>query len=158
MKTKSGKPRFININGPLLEELTKLRTGAKGSPYVLPNRGTGKPYACLYRSFTKSCRETEITGLRFHDLRHTFATRLVQAGVDIETVRSLLGHHSIVMTQRYTHSSHEMKQRAVDLLAKKGPAPRPKTGEFCDTAVTREPKAGPLGATDVPATISESVN
>lgn len=71
--------------------------------------------------------------IRFHDLRHTFATRLVQGGVDIETVRALLGHHSIVMTQRYTHSSHELKQRAVEILAQKGLAQGPKTGEICDT-------------------------
>jgi integrase len=157
-KTKSGKVRFININGPLFGELSKLRATANGSSYVLPNQGTGKPYVCLHRSYTTACKKAGITGLRFHDLRHTFATRLVQGGVDIETVRSLLGHYSIVLTQRYTHSSNEMKQRAVDILVQKGPAPGPKNGDICDKSVTKEPKISSTGAANIPATYSESVN
>ena len=92
----------------------------------MPNQGTGRPYVCLHRSFTTACKKAGITGLRFHDLRHTFATRLIQGGVDIETVRSLLGHCSIVLTQRYTHSSDEIKQRAVDCLTPKKPNQGPK--------------------------------
>jgi integrase len=158
VKTKSGKPRLININEPVMEELMKLRAGANGSPLVLPNSGTGKPYASLYRCFLKACEKAGITGLRFHDLRHTFATRLIQAGVDIETVRSLLGHYSIVMTQRYTHSGNETKQRAVDLLAQKGAGSGPQTGAICDTAVTREPNRASDQPVEIPATNSESVN
>jgi integrase len=124
-----------------------LRSEFNGSPYVLPSKVTGKPYASLYRCFIKTCKAVGITGLSFHDLRHTFATRLVQGGVDIETVRALLGHHSIVMTQRYTHSSHELKQRAVEILAQKGPAQGPKTEGFCDTVVTREPNKGSVQPT-----------
>ena len=56
--------------------------------------------------------------MRFHDLRYTFATRLVAKGVDIETVRDLLGHHSITVTQRYTHSNDDRKRKAVELLSK----------------------------------------
>jgi excisionase family DNA binding protein len=158
VKAKSGKPRFININDPLMQELTRLKAGANGSPHVLPNEGTGKPYACLYRCFAKACKAAGITGLRFHDLRHTFATRLIQGGVDIETVRSLLGHHSIIMTQRYTHSSHETKQRAVDILALPRVVSGPKNGGFCDTAVTRRPETASPGKPENLATASESVN
>jgi len=57
--------------------------------------------------------------IRFHDLRHTFASRLVESGVDVETVRELLGHHSITVTQRYTHSTDERKRKAVELLTRK---------------------------------------
>jgi excisionase family DNA binding protein len=157
-KTKSGKVRFININGRLHEMLAKLRTTANDSSYVLPNEGTGKPYVCLHRSFTTACKKAGIRGLRFHDLRHTFATRLIQGGVDIETVRSLLGHCSIVLTQRYTHSNNEMKQRAVDLLAQKGPALGPKMGDICDTVVTREPNQASAQPTEIPLSPSGSVS
>lgn len=54
-----------------------------------------------------------------HDLRHTFATRLVEKGVDLITVKELLGHHSVVVTQRYTHSNSDQKMNAVQNLAKK---------------------------------------
>lgn len=158
VKTKSGKPRHININSTLLEELSALRAASNGSPYVLPSKVTGKPYASLYRCFIKACKAVGIEGLRFHDLRHTFATRLIQGGADIETVRSLLGHHSIVMTQRYTHSSHEMKQRAVESLSQKGPVQGLKTGPICDTAVTREPNEGSVQPAEIPLTDSETVS
>jgi len=52
-------------------------------------------------------------------LRHTFASRLNEKGVDIETIRSFLGHYDITVTQRYTHSNQELRRRAVELLAEK---------------------------------------
>jgi site-specific recombinase XerD len=55
--------------------------------------------------------------LRFHDLRHTFATRLLERGIDLITVKDLLGHHSVKVTERYTHSNSEQKRRATEILA-----------------------------------------
>ncbi|MGD9344398.1 MAG: tyrosine-type recombinase/integrase [Candidatus Aminicenantes bacterium] len=52
----------------------------------------------------------------FHDLRHTFASRLIEKGVDIIKVKDLLGHSSVKVTERYTHSSREERKRAVELL------------------------------------------
>ena len=51
-------------------------------------------------------------------MRHTFASRLVALGVDLITVKELLGHHSVRITERYTHSKAEQKRRAVEKLAK----------------------------------------
>jgi integrase len=53
----------------------------------------------------------------FHTLRHTFATRAVMAGVDIVTLKELLGHKTIQMTMRYSHPSPEHKKKAVDLVS-----------------------------------------
>ena len=54
--------------------------------------------------------------LRFHDLRHTFATRLVEKGVDLITVKNLLGHSTVKVTERYTHPNQKLKKEAVEAL------------------------------------------
>jgi integrase len=65
-------------------------------------------------------------------LRHTFASRLIEKGADIETVRDLLGHHSITITQRYIHSNNDRKKAAVELLNGKI------EDKSCDVSVTQE--------------------
>lgn len=57
----------------------------------------------LKEAFKGACARAGITGLRFHDLRHTFATWLSLAGVDLPTVKELLGHATILTTMRYAH-------------------------------------------------------
>ena len=61
-------------------------------------------------------RLAEIRPIRFHDLRHTFVTRLVRAGVDLVTVSHLLGHSRITMTARYAHALADVKIAAVSEL------------------------------------------
>ena len=106
---KNGRTRFIPINSTLSEELDKLRSARGKSILVFP-------YKSVRTAFENACTKAKLA-LRFHDLRHTFATRLVEKGVDLITVQHLLGHHSVTMTQRYTHSSDNRKMSAVQLLA-----------------------------------------
>jgi integrase len=87
------------------------------SPYVFPHPATGKALTTVKTAFLAACRRAGIKGLRFHDLRHTFASRLNAAGADPVTIMELLGHSSLKMTERYTHTNHEQKQRAVERLA-----------------------------------------
>ena len=65
-------------------------------------------------------RKAGLEDFTFHDLRHTFASRLVMAGVDLPTVKELMGHKDITMTLRYTHLSSDHKQRAVRVLERIG--------------------------------------
>ncbi len=70
----------------------------------------------LSRGWYPGLREAGIKDLRFHDLRHTFASRLVMAGVDLYTVKELLGHKTTQMTSRYAHLSPGHQRQAVEAL------------------------------------------
>jgi integrase len=67
-------------------------------------------------AFLDARKKAGLDDLRFHDLRHTFASHLVMAGVDLMTVKELLGHKSLTMTERYSHLSPDHKARAVKVL------------------------------------------
>jgi integrase len=69
----------------------------------------------LSRAFEKACKRSGITGLRFHDLRHTAATRMIERGVNIAAVSRLLGHADIKTTMRYSHPNNSLKE-AVESL------------------------------------------
>ncbi len=75
-----------------------------------------KPFDNVKRSFKTALERAGIENFRFHDLRHTFASHLVMAGVDLLTVKELLGHKTIEMTLRYSHLSGEHKAKAVQVL------------------------------------------
>ena len=101
--TKSGKPRIIPVNRRLFIELDGLKRKNGISSFVFLNPKTGLPFTDVKKAFHSAVKQAKIGSLRFHDLRHTFASRLVAAGVDLITVKELLGHHSVRVTERYTH-------------------------------------------------------
>ncbi len=76
----------------------------------------GKPLKSIRTAFENARSRAGIKNLRFHDLRHTFATRLVLAGVDLASVSKLLGHSTIQMTMRYAHPTPEALKNAVSKL------------------------------------------
>jgi excisionase family DNA binding protein len=115
--TKNGRVRYVDINSVLLPVLQGHKKSNGQYSYVFANPKTGKPLTDVKRSFDKACKQAGVSQLRFHDLRHTFASRLVENGVDLITVKDLLGHRSVKTTERYTHSYQEQKRRAVESLA-----------------------------------------
>ena len=70
------------------------------------------------KGFHKALTDAKIFNLRFHDLRHTFATRLADEGVPLSVIAELLGHSDIRMTKRYSHASDKAKREAVQKLSK----------------------------------------
>ncbi len=114
LKTKNNKVRHIPMNNAVKDALLSVRKNPE-SPYVFTNR-QGTMLLDVKRSFTTALKKSGIKSFRFHDLRHTFASQLVMSGVDLNTVRDLLGHSTLEMTLRYTHLSPNYKKRAVDRL------------------------------------------
>ena len=114
-QTKNGDRREIPINGTVRDALTGLMRRLD-SPYVFVD-AEGKRLKDVKRSFHTACRKAGIKDFRFHDLRHTFASHLVMAGIDITTVKDLLGHKTLTMTLRYAHLAPSHRVKAVDILA-----------------------------------------
>jgi integrase len=117
-RTKNNERREIPINLTLKRTLQGI-TRRLGVPYVFFDSKTGNPYQNVKRSFATALRRAKITDFHFHDLRHTFASQLVMAGVDITTIKELLGHKSLTMTLRYAHLAPSHKVKAVDILDSK---------------------------------------
>ena len=113
LKTKTGKARKIPISDKLMEI---LKNQEKESDYVFINPETGLPYVDIKKSFNKAKEEAGIKDFRFHDLRHTVATRLVEKGIDLLVVMDILGHTNIETTMRYAHPIPKRKQDAISVL------------------------------------------
>ena len=85
-------------------------------PYLFFNPATCKRLFDVKTAFNTACRRAKIKDFRFHDLRHTFASHLVMAGVDIMMVKDLLGHKTLAMTLRYAHLAQSHKTKALEVL------------------------------------------
>jgi integrase len=113
--SKTQMIREIPINSETRKVLEAWWLGKKNEG-VFYNPQTGKPFVDLKTGFNLACEKSGISGVTWHTLRHTFASRLVNSGVDIVTVKELLGHSSISVTMRYAHTNIESKRAAVEKL------------------------------------------
>ena len=121
-KTKNGKPKTLPLNRvalDILKEKSKVRS-VKNDLVFLSRSGTKINRRYLWGTFKKALERAGIEDFTFHDLRHTFATRLVQKGEDIYKVAKLMGHKDIRMTQRYAHHSSESLRSGVEVLVNQG--------------------------------------
>ena len=111
--TKNGEIRRVPMNQKLTGMLENGKKASSGE-YVFSDNG--KPYGDVKTGWWSALKRAKIEGLRFHDLRHTFGSRLGMAGVDIRTIQELMGHKDIKMTMRYSHPTPEHKKNAVKVL------------------------------------------
>jgi integrase len=107
---KSRQTRHIPLNDEALDVLKKWKSQAPDGDRVFPIDTSFKT------AWAALLEHAKIETFRWHDLRHHFASRLVQAGVPLNTVRELLGHGSLAMTLRYAHLAPDQKREAVALL------------------------------------------
>jgi integrase len=114
--TKNNERLSIPLNDTLMSLFKQLsRVRHINSAYVF-SKPDGSRYCSIHNEFKKAVKNAGITDFKFHDLRHCFASALVQKGVDLYQVQKLLGHRSNVMTQRYAHLSPEHLREAVNRL------------------------------------------
>ena len=115
---KTGHSKSIPLT-PTAMEILKGRAGVRHlhSNLVFPSaNGTRLSNRNLERAFTNALKKAKIENLRFHDLRHTFASRLVMAGKDLYVIQRLLGHREPRMVQRYVHHSIESLRSGIEAL------------------------------------------
>lgn len=115
---KSRKIRHIPLNAVALDALARWKKQSAGE-YVFPGKAEGRCYNIPKKPWAAVLEAAGVQNFRWHDLRHTFASKLVMAGVDLNTVRELLGHSDIKMTLRYAHLAPEHKAAAVAALVSK---------------------------------------
>ena len=112
--SKSGKPRqvvlsdtvktiFLDTKALIITQMGQ--EGADKCPWVFPNPETGKPFITIYNSWNAARLSVGLRDLRMHDLRHSFASALMNTGNSLYDVQKLLGHSSSRMTERYAHLS-----------------------------------------------------
>ena len=113
---KTGR-RFVPINSAARAAILRLHGVSNGSKWVCPDRRRDDQED--WRTWLdQACREAKVDNFVWHDLRHTFASRLVMADVDLRSVQELLGHRTIITTQRYAHLSPDHQKANVEKLTR----------------------------------------
>jgi len=107
----------LPLNDVVYRSLLAIRR-ILGSPWVFCKKN-GERYGNVRKAFEGARKRAGIVDFRFHDLRHTFASHLVMAGIDLKTVQELLGHKTFNMTLRYAHLSPNHKRMAIENFASK---------------------------------------
>jgi integrase len=102
--TKLGKPRHVPLSDGVLNLLS---TVPRSETYTFGNPETGKPYVSIYYAWDSARRKAGLGEVRMHDLRHSFASLLINSGRSLYEVQKLLGHTQIKTTQRYAHLSQD---------------------------------------------------
>lgn len=109
---KSSQSRVIPLSARAMAVLKEWRKQEGKTGPVFP----GATKDALKGQWTRLLRDTEVTGLRWHDLRHTFGSRCAVAGVPVSVIQRLMGHSSITTTSRYLHATGEDARRGIELL------------------------------------------
>lgn len=127
-RAKHGEKRHIPMN-PRVKEILRAMPSRMKSPWVYPAKPVEEKrgrraseeaehltYWSIRPAFDRAVKVAGMGDFHWHDLRHSFASRLIMKGVDLRTVQELMGHKTILMTQRYAHLAPSHLQAAVDLL------------------------------------------
>jgi len=116
VKTKNGEIRTVKMSRTVAGILEALPSKEKGGRVFRNRSGNRIHRDGLTWSFRRACQRANVVGLRFHDLRHSAASFMVQAGEPLNTVREILGHKDLKMTLRYAHLAPGHQKNAMDAM------------------------------------------
>ena len=117
-KTKSGKVRHVPLSEHALQTLASVRKiyGPMHFEYIFANLKTGLPFVSIFVGWNAARKRAGLSTTRIHDLRHSFASFLVNAGRSLYEVQEILGHSDMRTTTRYAHLSRERLLEAVECI------------------------------------------
>lgn len=115
-ETKNGTPRYVPLSEQAIAVIENLPRWDK-CEWLIPNPKTLKPYNTVKRAWASAVKAAGLSGLRIHDLRHSFCSSAVAAGVDLYTVGKLVGHKDYKSSQRYSHVADTGLLKAVEKSA-----------------------------------------
>ena len=118
--TKTGKPRHVPLSDGALRLLATVPHD-DDCPWVFANPKTRKPYTSFFCSWDTARKQAGLADVRIHDLRHSFASFLVNAGRSLYEVQKILGHTQVKTTQRYAHLSQDTLIDAANEVSKAVP-------------------------------------
>ncbi|QGP77778.1 tyrosine-type recombinase/integrase [Sphingobium sp. CAP-1] len=116
--SKTGRARHVPLSQPAIAIL-KAVPRFNGCPYVVPNPETRKPFVTIKHAWQTAREEAVLPDLRIHDLRHSAASFMINAGIDLFAVGRVLGHADHKSTMRYSHLANDTLLAAVEAGAKK---------------------------------------
>jgi integrase len=131
--TKQNAPHTVPLSAPARQLLAdRMRRRADGEMYVFPGRGQQRRLVNIWHAWVRLCRGAGISGLRLHDLRHSFASVLASAGHNLPLIGALLGHTQAATTHRYAHLLDDPLRKATEQVGaiianagKEAPEPTP---------------------------------
>jgi site-specific recombinase XerD len=142
---KNGEARYARINSVAVKALDELRKRSDGTGRVIRNLA-GEPLCGPRYWFEKAIQKVGIADFHWHDLRHTFASRLAMAGVGLRAIQEAIGHKSIAMTVRYSHLAPDFLLDVVEKLVPKSSENRADTGGTTATTTA----TGDISSVSVP--------
>lgn len=140
-RSKNGETRHVPLNDAALAALRLAESYKNGSPYIFLSSGGARLYSPRFW-FDAAVKKAKVKNFTWHCLRHTFASRLVMAGVDLRTVQELMGHKTIQMTVRYAHLAPQHRLAAVQRLCDTGPVQKESSDTRSDTTANRRSGQG----------------
>lgn len=115
--TKTDEPRNVPLSEAAEQALRgwsrRKDWGRRESTYVFASPAADRPLSNVSAAFGRIARRAVVADVRFHDLRHTFCTRMVERGVDLITLKAITGHKTLAMLSRYSHPSDARKVELV---------------------------------------------
>ena len=115
-ETKQKSDHIVPLSAPVRQLLKEIREQAPKSlpEYVFPGPGEQGHITTIKKSWAKICKQAGISGLRVHDLRHSFASQLASGGASLPLIGALLGHSQPATTARYAHLFDDPQRAAVE--------------------------------------------